>query len=242
VAVTWASNAFGTIQPVADIARIAKERGALVLVDASQAVGAVLVDVREVQADLLAFPGHKALGGPTGTGVLWVRPGVEVVPLREGGSGGDTSSPRHPRTWPDRLEAGTLNTFGIAGLGAGVSWIRERTVEAIRAEETALIGRMLDGLRSIPGVQVFGPAGAADRVGVVSFRVPGYTAQEADAVLALSFDIAVRPGLHCAPGAHRSLGTWPDGTVRASLGPMSTANDVDVLVAAVGEMVAARIG
>ena len=171
VAMTWASNAFGTIQPVQAIARHAKAHGAMLLLDASQAVGSLPVDVAEVPVDLLAFPGHKGLLGPMGTGALWVREGVEVAPWREGGTGGDSTNPFQPDVLPHRLEGGTPNAHGLAGLRAGCRWVRERGVATIRAHEQALVARLLDGLGSIGGLTVHGSTNAEDRTGAVSFTL-----------------------------------------------------------------------
>ena len=194
------------------------------------------IDVRGLPVDLLAFPGHKALMGPMGTGAIWVREGVRVAPWREGGTGGDSTSPVQPGEMPHRLEGGTPNAVGIAGLGAGVRWLQARGVEAVRAHERALAQRLIEGLSAVRGVSLYGPRDAGSRIATVSFRVAGVPCQEVAAVLDQAFDVAVRAGLHCAPEAHGSLGTSPEGTVRASLGPFSTEADVDRLVAAAGEI------
>jgi selenocysteine lyase/cysteine desulfurase len=236
VAMTWASNAFGTIQPVQAIARHVKTHGALLLLDASQAVGSLPVDVAEVPVDLLAFPGHKGLLGPMGTGALWVREGVEVAPWREGGTGGDSTNPFQPDVLPHRLEGGTPNAHGLAGLRAGCRWVRERGVATIRAHEQALVAHLLDGLGTIRGLTVHGSAKAEGRTGAVSFTLAGMDPHEIASILESAFGIAVRAGLHCAPEAHAALGTAPAGTVRASVGPFTTTADIDALVAALGAL------
>ncbi|MBM4394077.1 MAG: aminotransferase class V-fold PLP-dependent enzyme [Deltaproteobacteria bacterium] len=236
LALTWASNAFGTLQPVAEFAAAAREAGALLLLDASQAVGAVPLDLAGCGADLVAFPGHKGLMGPTGTGALWVRGGLDVAPWREGGTGGDSTDPFQPREMPHRLEGGTPNTVGIAGLLAGVRWVAARGVAEIRRHERDLTARIIGALSAVPGVAIHGPRDAEARIAAVSFTIPGHPPQEVAAALDAAFGVAVRPGLHCAPHAHRSLGTFPDGTVRASPGPFSTEADVDALAAAVGKV------
>lgn len=238
VAMTWASNAFGTLQPVDAIARVVNAHGALLLLDASQAVGSVEVDVGRVAVDLLAFPGHKGLMGPMGTGALWVRDGVEVGPWRQGGTGGDSTNPVQPEAMPHRLEGGTPNAHGLAGLRAGCRWVRERGVAAIRAHEQGLVAHLLAGLGALPGLTVHGPKTAEHRTGAVSFTVAGQEPQETAAALDAAFGIAVRSGLHCAPEAHVALGTAPAGTTRASLGPFTSIEEVDALIEALGALAA----
>jgi len=236
VAITWASNAFGTIQAVDAIARAVKTHGALLLLDASQAVGSIPVDVARVPVDLLAFPGHKGLLGPMGTGALWVRDGIEVDPWREGGTGGDSTNPFQPADMPHRLEGGTPNAHGLAGLRAGCRWVLERGVAAIRTHERDRVARLLDGLRAVRGLAIRGPDDAEARTGAVSFTLAGFDPHEVASVLDTAFGIAVRAGLHCAPEAHASLGTFPAGTVRASVGPFTSNADIDALVEALGTL------
>lgn len=235
--VNAASNVLGTVAPVRELARLAHGAGALVLVDAAQAGGHYPLDARADGIDLLAFTGHKGLLGPQGTGGLWVREGVDVEPLLRGGSGGDSLSRSMPAAYPDRLEAGSLNGPGLAGLLAGVDWLLGRTPDAVRRHELALKARLYEGLRAIPGVRVLSPA-APDGVAVVTI-----TSERVDpAVLARRLDrdhgVLVRPGLHCAPEVHRLLGTAETGAVRFSLGWASTAEDVDRALAAVEAAVA----
>ncbi|MFO0874372.1 MAG: aminotransferase class V-fold PLP-dependent enzyme [Phycisphaerales bacterium] len=219
--------------------------GPLVLVDAAQVLGAVPVDLAALGADLVACPGHKALLGPMGTGILYVGPrampsidgaGSRLGVFRSGGTGGDSRLETMPPELPHRLEGGTPNVVGIAGLGAGAAWVAERGVEAIRAHEMALVQRAIDGLGEIRGVGIVGPRDAARRAGAVSITIEGLDPLDAGAILDSSFDIAVRPGLHCAPGAHRAAGTFPHGTVRMSVGATTIAGDVDAFVRAVAEI------
>jgi cysteine desulfurase family protein len=239
VAMTWASNAFGTIQPIDQIAEVVKTQGALLLLDASQAVGSIDVDVAgRVPIDLLAFPGHKGLMGPMGTGALYIRAGLDLAPWREGGTGGDSTLPVQPLAMPHRMEGGTPNAHGLAGLRAGCRWVMERGVGAIREHERLLAARLLAGLSSIDGVSIHGPAGANGRTGAISFTLKDLDPHDAAGALDATFGIAVRAGLHCAPEAHASLGTLPAGTVRASLGPFNTTNDVDHLIDALAGMLA----
>ena len=237
VALTHASNVLGTVQPVAEVGRIARERDLLFLVDAAQTAGAVPTDVRALSIDLLAFPGHKSLLGPTGTGALYVGPRAPVAAWREGGTGGDSSSETQPKELPYFLEGGTPNVLGVAGLAAGISYVTEKGIDAVREHETALCERLWRHLDEAGGFEVFGRRDPARRVGTLSFRCEALPAAEVGGILDQAFDIAVRPGLHCAPYVHRSLGTFPEGTVRVSPGPFSTEGDIDALAAALAEIV-----
>lgn len=236
VALTHASNVLGTVQPVADVGRIARERDLLFLVDAAQTAGVVPIDVQAVGIDLLALPGHKSLLGPTGTGVLYVGPRARLRPWREGGTGGDSSTPTQPTDFPYYLEGGTPNVLGVAGLVAGLDFVEERGAEAIRRHEVELCDRLRLALAEMPGFDVFGHGDAARRVGAVSFRCEVIAAPELGGILDQAFDIAVRPGLHCAPYVHKALGTYPDGLVRVSPGPFNTVADIDKLIAALREV------
>lgn len=244
VAITHASNVTGVVLPVAEIAAQAHERGALVLIDAAQTLGHVPVDVRAMGADLLAAPGHKGLLGPLGTGLLYLAPGVEdrVDSLRQGGTGTQSELDEQPAELPEKYEAGNINVAGLSGLAAGVTEVEARAVAAIYAHEAALAGRLVEGLRAIGGVRVLTPAEECPRVGVVSFQVAGYEPGEVAAALDSGPRIQVRSGLHCAPHAHRALGTIAGGgTVRASIGPFNTPEHVERLIAAVAEIAAATI-
>ncbi len=238
VAVTHASNVLGTVQPVGDIARVCREAsdGILFLVDAAQTVGVVPIDVQALGIDLLAFPGHKGLLGPTGTGALYVGPRAKLRPWREGGTGGDSSSPTQPVEFPYYLEGGTPNVLGIAGMVAGLDFVEERTPEALREHEVALCDRLRNELDAMGGFEFYGSRDAARRVGTISFRSEAIPAPELGGILDQAFDIAIRPGLHCAPYAHKLIGTFPEGTVRVSPGPFTTADDIDRLAAALKEI------
>ena len=236
VAVTHASNVLGTIQPVETIGRLVRGRDALFLVDAAQTAGVVPLDVQAACIDLLAFPGHKSLLGPTGTGALYVGPRAHLRPWREGGTGGDSSTPTQPKELPYYLEGGTPNVLGIAGLLAGLNFVEERGVDAVRRHEVELCDRLRAALGELPGFQVFGHDDPARRVGTVSFRCEVLPAGDLGAILDQSFDIAVRPGLHCSPYIHKSLGSYPDGLVRVSPGPFNTVADIDRLIEALREV------
>ncbi len=237
VAMTHASNVLGTIQPVAEIGKIARQHDLLFLVDAAQTAGAVPIDVQAMFIDLLAFPGHKGLFGPTGTGALYVGPRARLRPWREGGTGGDSSSPTQPAELPYFLEGGTPNVLGVAGLNAGIRFVMERGPDELRRHEVALTDQLAEGLGEL-GCRVFGCRDAARRVGTLSFRTETMAAGDLAAILDAEFQIAVRPGLHCAPYIHKAQGTFPDGTVRVSPGPFNTAADIERLLGALKQILA----
>lgn len=220
------SNVLGTRLPLEELARLAHERGALVLVDAAQSAGQIPDSPVAQGADMVAFTGHKSLLGPHGTGGLWVREGVEVHPLCAGGTGGDSSLREMPDRYPDHLEAGTPNAAGLAGLVAGCEFLLAEGVEAIHARERALKARLFDGLDSIPGVRVLSPK-APDGAALVTFSVEGVTPAEVARQLESDWNVLCRAGLHCAPEAHRILGSIETGAIRVSLGWASTDEDVD---------------
>lgn len=237
IAMTHASNVVGTIQPIGEIGKIAREKDVLFLVDAAQTAGVVPIDVQALLIDLLAFPGHKSLLGPTGTGALYVGPRASVRPWREGGTGGDSASETQPKEFPYFLEGGTPNVLGVAGLCAGIRYVTEQGLEKILAHEVSLIERLWHRLDEIGGFEVFGHRDAGKRVGTLSFRSEVLPAAELGGILDQAFDIAIRPGLHCAPYIHRALGTFPEGAVRVSPGPFSTEADIDQLAKALAEVV-----
>ena len=245
VALTHASNVTGTIQPVRDLGRVTREHDALILIDAAQSAGVVPIDVEADCIDLLAFTGHKGLLGPTGTGGLVVGERADLSSWREGGTGGDSTLPLQPDELPHRLEGGTPNVFGIAGLRAGLRLLIERGVETVLPHERDLLRTFHDALRD-PGRYMWYGAdrqiverGGDGRVGLVSLNVDRFAPAEFAAILDEQFDIAVRSGLHCAPYAHRHLGTFPDGTVRLSVGILTTPEDMRNAAAAFDEIAAA---
>jgi cysteine desulfurase / selenocysteine lyase len=242
VAMTHASNVLGTVQPIEAIAPIVRAAGALFVLDAAQSAGVVPIDLRELPVDLLVFPGHKALYGPTGTGALYVGPRTDgrIRPWREGGTGGDSSSPTQPTALPYALEGGTPNVLGVAGLAAGVAWVAERGPESLRRHEVALLQRVVDWAHDAEGWRIAGRWQPEAHVGALSLIPPeGLAPQDIGAILDTSFDIAVRPGLHCAPYIHRRLETYPDGTLRLSPGPFSTEEHVETFLQALSEITAA---
>lgn len=240
VVVNHASNVMGALLPVAEIAQIAHNAGALLLVDAAQTAGAVPIDVTAMGIDLLAFTGHKGLQGPPGTGGLVIAPDVDITklsPLVRGGTGSRSEFEEQPDDLPDRYESGTPNGVGIAGLGAGVHWVLDRQVESIRAHELELTTVLTAGLRCIDGVTVYGPRQSAQRVAVVSFRVAEQRVSDVGLRLDDEFGIMCRVGLHCSPAAHKTLGTFPEGTVRLAPGVFTTMDDINATVAAVERVV-----
>ena len=239
VALLHASNVTGTLQPIADVGKIVRDAGALFLVDAAQSAGHVPIDLNRLPVDLLACAGHKGLLGPLGTGLLYVRPGVEdrLRSVRQGGTGSDSQNDRQPGALPDKYESGNHNSPGLCGFEAGIAFLQERGVESIQAHERELTERLLDGLRSIGGLETYGPSDATGRVGVVSVNIQGYEPQILATILDENFQIETRAGMHCAPGMHKAIGTFDaGGTVRFSVGPFTTAAEIDAAVAALREI------
>lgn len=241
VAVNHASNVSGSIQPAAEIGRICRESGALYLLDGAQSLGHIGVDVRSMNVDLLAMPGHKGLLGPTGTGALYIRPGTEdrVATLREGGTGNVSELESHPRMMPERYEAGSHNIVGIVGLSEGVAWLLERGIDAVREHEIRLMQVVLDAVEAgkLPGLRMLGPRIPEQRVAVFSFVHDELSPQEMATILEAEFGILTRAGLHCAPLAHQTFGTSPPGgggAVRLSFGPFLTERDVEHAVQSLG--------
>lgn len=244
IALVHASNVTGAVQPVEVVGEIAREHGVTFLMDAAQTVGELPIDVSQLPVDLLAAPGHKGLLGPLGTGLLYIRPGLEqrLASVRQGGTGSRSESDRQPETLPDKYEAGNLNVPGILGLGAGVEFLAGRGIEAVRAGARALAEQLLDGLSAIEGVTIHGPPTAEGRVAVVSISIQGYDPQEVAAMLDAAHGIQTRSGLHCAARMHAALGTLErGGTVRLSPGVFNTAEDIEAAVQAVQQLASAAV-
>jgi cysteine desulfurase family protein len=235
---THGSNVAGTLIPIRQVAALARDRNILYLVDASQTAGTIPIDVQGLGIDLLAFSGHKGLLGPTGTGALYVSDRPILSPLMRGGTGSDSAHEAQPEFLPDVHESGTMNVAGIAGLRAGVRFLEETGLDAVMAHEQKLVSQLIGGLREIPGVTIYGPGDAALQCGVVSFNIDGVTPSEVSLILDERFGLMARPGLHCAPSAHRTLGTFPAGTVRFSFGWFNTAAEVDVALEALRKIAA----
>jgi cysteine desulfurase family protein len=239
VALNHASNVVGTLLPVTEVGRICRQHNLLLLVDAAQTGGAYPVDVQADAIDLLGFTGHKSLGGPMGTGGLIVGERVDekqIEPLKRGGTGSRSEREEQPDFLPDMCESGTPNAVGLAGLEVGVRWVLERGVEAIRAHEVALTQRLIAGLRAIVGVTVYGGRDAELQTATVSFNVAGMAPSEAGLRLDDEYGVMCRVGLHCAPAAHKTFGTFPVGTVRFGLGAFNTAEEVDSALEAVRQL------
>lgn len=240
IVMTHASNVTGTIMPVEEVGRIAARHNIYFIMDAAQTAGLLDIDVEKLNISILTFPGHKSLFGPQGTGGLYIREGVELLTLREGGTGSGSETPTQPAMMPERYESGTLNAVGIAGLGAGVKFLLRVGMDKIREHEMKLTKRFLDGAANIKGLQIYGPPDIKQRVPVVSFRIEGYQAGEVGGRLDKEFDIACRAGLHCAPDAHHTLGTFKEKLVRFSFSYYNTAEEVDYALRALRQIAASR--
>jgi len=239
VVLNHASNVVGTVLPVAEVGRVAQEHGALVLVDAAQTAGAWPIDMPAENIDLLAFTGHKSLLGPMGTGGLVLGERIDAArirPLKYGGTGSRSEHHIQPEFLPDRLESGTANAVGLAGLAASVRWLLDRGVESVREHEAALTARLLGGLSAVPGVTIHGGRDATRQTATVSFSLDGQSPSEVGFQLDEGHDVMCRVGLHCSPSAHRTIGTLPEGTVRFGIGAFTTAEEIDAALAAVREI------
>ena len=232
VITTHASNLTGNLVDLDAVGAFAREHGLLYVVDASQTAGAFSIDMARSGISVLCFTGHKSMMGPQGTGGLCLAECVEIRPLKTGGTGVQTYLPEQPAAYPTRLEAGTLNGHGIAGLSAAVDFLRETGVAAIHEKETALMRQFYDGVRAIPGVTVYGDI-TGDRAPVVSLNIEDADSGEVADFLAAEYDIAVRSGAHCAPRMHRALGTEAQGAVRFSFGWYNTPAEVETAIAAI---------
>lgn len=231
-----ASNVTGGLLPIAEAGSIAREYGIPFLVDSAQTAGVYPIDVESMKIDLLAFTGHKGLLGPMGTGGLYINEDILLKPLIEGGTGGDSLLESQPDDLPDRFEAGTMNMSGIAGLGEAVRFILNKGIEKIREKEETLISGTISGLSGIEGVTLYGPYEWENRVGVISFNIMDSSPQEIGRILDEKYDIMVRTGLHCAPCAHRTIGTIDRGTVRAGIGYFNTHDDINRFVEAIKDI------
>lgn len=235
VVCTSASNLTGTVLDIERIAKTAHSHGALVIVDASQTAGCWPIDMKKMGIDVLCFTGHKGLMGPQGTGGICVKEGIEIRPFKVGGSGVQSYSRTHPAEYPTRLEAGTLNGHGIAGLGAAAKFISETGVENIHAKERSLMLRFYEGVKNIEGVTVYGDF-TKDKTAIVALNIRDYESGEVSYELSQGYGIATRPGAHCAPRMHKALGTAEVGAVRFSFSFYNTEEEIDEAVRAVAEL------
>jgi len=241
---THASNVTGAIQPVEEVGAIAKSHGIRFLVDAAQSIGHIPVLPKQLNADLIAAPGHKGLLGPLGTGILYIAPAMEehLRATRQGGTGTTSESDLQPETLPEKYESGNHNVPGIIGLGAALQYLTERSLDDIRRHEQQLTARLLDGFQSLKNVTIHGPRDALHQVGVVSIVIDGYDPQEVATTLDAAYSIQVRSGFHCAPLMHASQGTnHQGGTVRFSIGAFNTIEQIDHAIQAVGEIAASAM-
>lgn len=240
VVVNHASNVVGTIAPLAELSALAHGAGALLLLDAAQTAGVLPIDMQAMGIDLLAFTGHKGLLGPPGTGGLVLGETVkpeEIEPLTRGGTGSRSEYEQQPDFLPDKFESGTPNGVGIAGLGAGIAWVMQHGVKTIREHEVELTRLLLEGLSTMRGVNLYGPLDPQRRTAVVSFTVEGRQVSEIGQRLDEEHGVLCRVGLHCAPAAHRTIGTFPKGTVRFAPGVTTTPQEIEEALAALERVV-----
>ncbi len=245
IAITHASNVTGTVQPIREISQIAREHAIPLLVDAAQSVGHIPIDLQADQIDLLAAPGHKALLGPLGTGFLYLRPGMEklVRPTRHGGTGSVSEIDRQPDFMPDRYESGSHNAIGIIGLSEGVQWLINEGIQTLRDHDLDLVRVFIDGVSNIEGLTYYGPQGVRSRLGVFSVRIDGYEPAELAMILESNYGILTRPGIHCAPLAHQTIGTTQyGGTTRFSFGPFLSKQDIKFATDALAEIAMSKVG
>ncbi len=239
IVLNHASNVTGTLLPIREVGKIAREYDLLFLVDAAQTAGAYPLDIEEDGVDLLAFTGHKSLYGPQGTGGLVIGENVnfqDLTPLKQGGTGSRSEFEEQPDFLPDRYESGTPNTVGIAGLLAGVQFVLKKGVERIRQHEMELVEKLIRGLREIDQIKLYGPHRQEDRIATISFNFTHLSPSEGAYRLEKEFGILCRPGLHCAPSAHHTLGTFPNGTIRFGLSVFNTEADIEAAIQAIAQI------
>src|SRR3989338_4709518 len=232
ISVVHASNVFGTVLPVTEIGNVCRKKGIIFMIDAAQTAGAMPIDIEALNVDIFAATGHKSLFGPQGTGFLYVKEGIEPLPLVDGGTAEDDDM----LEIPDRLEAGTMNTPGIGGLGAGIEFLLNEGVEKIRKHEEGLIRQILDGLKGIKGISIIGTTDEKKRTCLVSFNMEGKDTSDVGYRLDNEFNIMLRCGLHCAPHAHKAAGTYPSGAVRVSPGYFNTSDEIEEFLKAIREI------
>jgi selenocysteine lyase/cysteine desulfurase len=239
--VNHASNVIGTIQPVKEIGKYCKENDIPFVIDVSQSAGKIPIDMDELNVDIVAFTGHKSLLGPTGIGGLYVREGIEIRHTRAGGTGVRSAVPTHLDEYPYRLEYGTMNTMGVAGLHAGVKWIEEKGLDTIHDQEMRQTATLRDGLIDVEGVTLYCQEDLNDHISIFLFNVDGLEALNTGTILDVDHNIASRTGLHCAPLVHEQLGTADiHGAVRFGIGPFNTDEHIDTAIQAVKEIAESR--
>jgi len=240
IVMTHSSNVTGIVQPIEEYGDIARKYNLILLVDAAQTVGKYPIDVQAAQIDLLAFSGHKGLFGPPGTGVLFVGERVNLNSIREGGTGSQSELEEQPNFLPDKFESGTPNTMGISGLGAGIKFIFSEGLDRIRAHGQLLTEKLIEGLSKIPGLTIYNGKDIFKQIPIISITLKGYTPGEVGIILDQAFDIKVRTGLHCAVLAHKTIGTYPFGTIRLSPGYFNSIDEIDITIQALKQIVKTR--
>ena len=233
---THVSNLTGTIMPIDAIGKIAKKNGIYYMVDAAQSAGVYDIDVEKMNIDMLAFPGHKGLLGPQGTGGLYIREGLYIKEMQQGGTGSISHLLTQPDIRPDKYESGTPNGPGIVGVGAGINYILQEGIENIRKHEEELTKHFIEEVSKIEGVRIYGPLDIKKQAAVVPINIGDEDSSEISYILDQDYDIEVRPGLHCAPLAHKTIGTFEQGVVRFSFGPFNTHEEIEIGVKAIREI------
>lgn len=233
---THASNVTGTIMPISEIGRIAKREGIIFMVDGAQSAGCLSIDVETMNIDMLALPGHKGLLGPLGTGLLYVKEGIDLKPLKEGGTGTNSKELIQPCEFPEGYESGTVNAPGIIGLGYSAKFISRLGIQNIRSYEDNLIYPLDSSLRNMKGVTVYGPSDCIRKTGIVSFNVNRLSCEDVSDRLNREYGIASRAGFHCAGLAHRTIGTYDIGAVRLSVGPFNTKREIEFAIKAIHQI------
>ncbi|MCK5826409.1 MAG: aminotransferase class V-fold PLP-dependent enzyme [Desulfuromusa sp.] len=239
--VNHCSNVLGTIQPIEGLGRWCHEHDILFMVDGAQSAGHLPIDFQGLDVDLFAASGHKGLLGPQGTGFLYLKEGMELTPLIYGGTGTNSQSDLQPEHLPERLESGTLNLPGLAGLHVALQFLQHTGIEQVHSKETQLTAKILDGLQKIDRVKIYGSDSVMLRLGAVSFNLEEYDPAEVAFILEQEEQIAVRVGLHCAPDAHRTIGTYPNGTVRVSPGYFTTETEIECFLQTLQKISARRL-
>jgi cysteine desulfurase family protein len=235
-----ASNITGTLMPIEEVGRIARENQLLFVVDTAQTAGVIPIDIEKQYIDVLTFTGHKGLLGPQGSGGIYIKPKLDIVPLKQGGTGSLSEYLEHPAFMPDLLECGTHNTPGIAGLLAGINFINSEGMDRIHRQEQQMGQMLMKGLADIPEVRVYGPADMSRRTAVISFNIMGMDCGEVSTQLDYRYGIVTRSGLHCAPLAHKTIGTFETGSCRLSPGYFTTREEMEMVIKAVGEIAGSR--
>jgi len=235
IVTTHISNLVGSIMPVGEIGLLAKKKGIIYMVDAAQSAGVYDIDVKEMNIDILAFPGHKGLLGPQGTGGLYINEDLDMESILQGGTGSESSSMTQPDVWPDKFESGTINAPGIIGLGAGIEYIMEKGIDRIRKHEEELTRHFIEGVKDIEGIKLYGPL-TKNQAPVIALNLEDLDSSELSYILDEEYDIAVRPGLHCAPLAHKTLNTLNQGAVRFSFGMFNKHEEVELAIKALDEI------